>query len=525
MKFKFLSTVVITALAFCLFLSCGGDNSTNSNQQGATEINAYVVTLPELSQPDEAPYVITTDSTVEIGRYICQSESYSGRPGFSTMIFSRTNSDILYPGALLDGASVNDGSYTLCNLERAPITLTVNLQSLSGNISKTIENPAYSTIQSGIHEILSQEIVGDAGAEMTWEVESIYSETHLKAALGLNIEVAKVFGVKGDFSFEGSVKYQRVIAKYTQKYYDVIIDQPTDPSKFLDLSNTTIEEVKAKMGDVSPMYIASVSYGRFALFYFQSEDLSFDLKAAVEAFVDIPVEGVPVEIGGSGSFEFGSVFKHTSCKAYILGGSGADASAAVTSSDKFLEYLQKGGKYSKDSPGKPISFNLRYLSNNKPVKLIVATNYEKTTCSKVANKYRIKFKDFKVTKNTFLAATWIDLYGKVNLVAGGQGDPTGGGTAFTGGFGQKVHINTPLLIGNSVDVEFKTLSYSDRQHAYIEIDISTLKANNIDYFTPNKKRIYLHELVIGQDFTFVFKTKSLVSWHTVTLTYDVEELE
>ncbi len=40
------------------------------------------------------------------------------------MLFAQTYKDALYPGALLNGQSVIDRTYKLCNLPRKPITIT-----------------------------------------------------------------------------------------------------------------------------------------------------------------------------------------------------------------------------------------------------------------------------------------------------------------------------------------------------------------------------------------------------------------
>ena len=151
----------------------------------SADINTYVKSLHHLEQPTETDFIVVQPATdKEIDGYLCKTETYKGSPGFSTFMFTRNNVDVMYPGSLLNGRSVMDKSYTPSSIIPASLTLTVNLQSIEGPISRTIQNPSFSTVQSTIHEILSQNITGDAGAEMSWSVDNIYSKEHLKAKMG-----------------------------------------------------------------------------------------------------------------------------------------------------------------------------------------------------------------------------------------------------------------------------------------------------------------------------------------------------
>lgn len=518
----YLSVILFGILIFHIVSSCSDDDNDPVDPIINEDLNSYVKTLQELNQPSPEPYTLSDVETVEVDNYVCQKEVYTGNPGFNEMLFSRTNLDVLYPGALLNGQSVNDGSYTLCNLARAPMTLTVNLQSLSGNIFKTIEKPSYSSIQSSIHEILSQEIVGDAGAEMNWSIEKISNEAHLKVELGVNCELKNVFKVGSDLQFGSGIKHQRVIAQYAQKYYDIIIDQPTKPCDFLDITNTSVDAVKNEMGSRSPMYISSVSYGRYALFYFESLDLETNLKSEVEASLPILVDGGNINVGAKRKLEALMSSGYVNCKAYILGGSGEDASQSLLNPDQFITFIQNGGKYSKDSPGKPISFTLRYLCNNKPVKIIKTTQYEEVTCSKASNKYRITLKSIKFISG----GAEIALKGPINVNYGGPGNPTGGGNLFNESW-FSIWLGISKDINKSVDVEFGTLTSEERQNAYIELDWKDLNCHSAFIpakFTPDSEKIYLNELVEQDDLTISILSKHLIG-QRVELTFSVEILD
>jgi len=470
-------------------------------------LNTRIQKLPEINQEKEEPYRLAGEpSKTRIDRYNCRTETVVGAPGFSEMMFKRTSTDVLYPGALLKGESIENGVYALSPLPRKPMILTVNLQSLQGSISTKVKNPAYSTIQSAIHDILSQEVVGDAGAEVSWEIMTVYSMTQLKAALGMNVSFVDIFGVGSDFKFEAGAKYQRVIARYCQKYFDVVVDQPPQPSDFIDFHKITAPSLEAALGDVSPAYVSAVNYGRMALFYFESTNLSFNLENAVRGAVNLACVDVPATVGAHSSASANAVFSNSTCKAYILGGSGSDAaSAAVNGIDDFQRYIANGGTYNRDSPGKPISFTLRYLSNNNPVRLIMASEYEKTTCFPVANTYRFTLERIGTSQVNALSPYGIFIVGPITVRGGGKGNPratNGKATLFhrPGTPGLYVAPNNPINVGNSVEIEFDPLSDADRERAWIEIDVNGLWYNwgFANYaFAPQVTKLYLNELKSG----------------------------
>jgi len=475
-------------------------NPAERIDDSARVVDSFFRQLPQMTQAKESRYTETESIESADGDYDCRTKTYVGSPGFSQMIFTRTNVDALYPGALLSGESVLDGSYALSAIPRAPVTLTVDLHNLPGEMSRTIDNPAFSTIQKAVHEILAQELDGDVGAEVTWEVMTIYSETQLKAALGMNFDIVDLLGAGADFRFETEAKYQRVIARFCQKYYDIIVDQPTRPSQFIDLAQVDMDDLQETVGDVSPVYISSVSYGRMALFYFESTDLSIDLESAVRASVNIAELGVPGTLSAERRLEIRSALAASSCKAYILGGSANDAvGAAFHGLDGLEKYILDGGTYSPNSPGKPMSFTLKYLSNSKPLRVIQAAEYTKTECYPRAPTYRFTLNEIETSMVDWYSPYGIFIVGAVTVRGRGEGNPEGGASLFLNPSTPGIYLDPakPIKVDQWVDITFGPLTEAERKAAWIEIDVSTLWYNwgFTNYtFSPTSQKIYLNDL-------------------------------
>jgi thiol-activated cytolysin len=510
-------TVFTMIVAFCLF-SCGGGGSGGDGplpiiQDG--NVDEYIQSLSEIDQPEKSPYEI---DEVEEGismekedvEYVCSSTTYSGFPEFGKFMLSKTNVDVLYPGALLEGQSIVDKTYVPSSIKPGPLTLTVNLQSLGGNeISKTIENPSYSTVQTAIHEILGQEIIGDPGAEMSWVVQKVYSKAHLQASLELDVDVAEVFSVGGDAGLGFSASSNCATIQYNQKYFDIIIDVPLSPDEYID-PELDYETIKNTFYDISPVYVSSVSYGRMVLFYFESTDLSLDLKAALNGAIKLPVNGVPIKGDASAKIEAGFSEGSLTCKAFILGGSGEAASQSITDLDALLSFIQTGGRYSKESPGKPISYTLRYLSNNNPVKIVNFTEYDETKCSKAYNNYRIKMVSFEMDELAyFFLRETVDLYGTISVTVSDMGSVDGDGILWSMRRAEDSYPITNNIVkplSGEADVSFPELTSVDRTNQYIQLNtnISTEYAwIGWEALKPNFHRFYLDDLPEGEDSVYI----------------------
>ncbi len=480
------------------------------------DINTYVRSLHHLEQLEESDFNVVQKTTdKEIDGYLCKSETYKGLPGFSTFMFTKNNADIMYPGALLNGRSVKDKSYTPSNIIPGPLTLTVNLQSIEGPISRTIQNPSFSTVQSAIHETLSQKITGDAGAEMSWSVDNIYSKEQLKAKMGMDFKVGDIAGGSASLGMDFTANTKKAIIQFNQKYYDIVVDVPRSPADYIN-SGANLDTVKEAFKDISPMYVSSVSYGRYILFSFETSDLSFNLEQELKAALTVPVEGVPVKAGMNTKIDAGFKNGSLKSKAYILGGAGGAASKAINSLDALITFIKEGGEYSKDSPGKPISYNLRYLSDNYPVQVINATEYIKNECFRIYNTYRVSAVSFDLKRIQASAFEQIDLYGW--LIAEGSRGAQGGGTLWS-----KKYLSTyPIIVGNtqnintSVDVNFGDLKSEKRSEAYIDIAmlINAKVLGIFEEFNPRTMRIYLRDLTEGEH-TESIKTQ----WHELIITY------
>ena len=313
-------------------------------------MDQYIRSLGQLEQPAVSGYEVVSKEDRTIAGYECKAETYKGFPGFNEFLFSRSNVDVMYPGALLSGKSVRNKTYALSAVRPGPRTITVNLPGSAAQISARVEKPSFSTVQTAVNRLLAQQNEADVGAEISWSIQNIYSKAHLKASLGIDANVEQFLKAKENFGMDFSADLKYAILKFNQKYFDVVVDSPRRPSDYIAEDFDTAE-VHTGFEESSPIYVASVSYGRYVLFVFESADLSIDLEKEISASLSLPVEGVKLGVGGSGKLDAGFKAGTLRTRGYILGGSAEEAAKSVSSMEGVVNFINSGGRFSKGVPG------------------------------------------------------------------------------------------------------------------------------------------------------------------------------
>ncbi len=324
-------------------------------------LNEYLKTLSPISgeMPAEKAPTITATEIDTATEYIYRTDYYEAAAGFDEQIVLNPQTDVIYPGALIKGESILDGTYTLIPAKRKPITISTSLT--GGNVtSVVVEDPKLSTVREAVNTLMKQ-TYDVPPANMGFTIEQAYSEQQLDLSLRTSY---KGFGlnIKGGFDFSNKNIKTRLVAKFIQNYYTLDMDLPKQPS---DLFEEDVDQ--ALFGTLMPMYVSTVTFGRMALFTIESE-LS---ETEVKAYLNASYAGV----NASSSSEFDAFKLKSTMKVYILGGSGTAAGAAINGFSDFKNYIQSGGNFSKTSPGAPISYKLRYIRDNSIGKIVFAASY------------------------------------------------------------------------------------------------------------------------------------------------------
>lgn len=324
------------------------------------ELNDLLHSLPPISTILPTEKSAQVDSTVRdtTDEYIFKIDYYSAAAGYDEQIVLNPQTDVIYPGALIKGESILDGSYVPIQANRKPVTISTSLTGGS-KVSVVVDDPKLSTVREAVNSLMSQ-TYDVPPANMGFTIEQAYSETQLK--MSLRASYSGVVDVSGGFDYSNKKIQTRLIAKFIQSYYTLDMDLPSKPS---DLFDGEVNETL--FGTYMPMYVSSVTYGRMALFTIESE--------LEETQVKTFLQGSYASVDAESSTDFDELIASSTMKVYIFGGSGAEAGLSVDGFEAFKQYIKSGGNFSKDSPGAPISYKLRYIRDNTIGKMVFAASY------------------------------------------------------------------------------------------------------------------------------------------------------
>ena len=406
---KFAISFILSLLFLLFCASCSEDSPTTvDTEKNAADIQEYISKLNYNSEQllnvqstggeDSAKEVLDdTSTTITEGNFttICRQTKYSLKKNFDQVAILRPTNGIVWAGALVKGnESLMDGVPEPIGIERAPITLSVNLPGMGSNGIRTITNPAASSVQSAIDSSLewwNNNAYVDGyvnAANSSFHLGTSYSSKQLSLDVDLNAEWASG-SVSTQFNYFSSEKKRVVMAVFKQAFYDVIFDTPTSPEKVFN-ENTSLDKVKNIINDAAaPAYIKSVTYGRIIMFRMESTSSykSADLEAAFRYAAGFSVDG-------NLKTTYEEILTESSIDLVTIGGNAAVATEPISSTggnassilDKVRGIISgENAVYSKDNPGVPIAYSVFYLKDNSLAKLGYTTEYTANECVTTQN--------------------------------------------------------------------------------------------------------------------------------------------
>lgn len=344
------------------------------NTDNTTEINKaiYDLTHPQQPQIINTPQKIGRQEIEIIDGQRCTVQRFEWAPGHSESILLDPQSDVIWPGSVLRGNGITDGSYAKIAGKRKNLTISTSKENI-GKVSTSIEDPKLSTVRQGISELLAQEITGDINANMTFSQTEIHSKEHLKLAIEGNYD-GVVTDITAKFNFNDNRQKSRYIVKFMQIYYTLDVDIPSSPSDWYS-------DVPRGMEEFTPVYISSVKYGRMAMLIFESTAESTELEAAIKASFNGAVASGSLNIDA----EYNETWNQTKFDGIVVGGDSESGGNLIDGIDSFNNWVKKGTKYTANSAAAPLSYTLRFLDDNSIAKIILSGEYYVRDCNKVFN--------------------------------------------------------------------------------------------------------------------------------------------
>lgn len=400
-EMNFIKSGVIFLLIISLYSSCTKDPvSPTLSEDEKASINDYIQKLsydPETmlnyqntnggSSSSEVTSSDTSTSNSSNDQVTCISTTYSLRENFENIAILRPTSGVIWPGALVKGnQSMMDGLPDPITLSRAPVTFKIDLPGIGESGVQTVENPTNSNIQAAIDKSLEwwnanayQEGYVNS-ASSSYKVKKAYSSKQIALEVGLSAQWA-TGDVSAQFNYQSSEEKTVIMAVYKQAFYTITMDSPKSPDAVFG-KDVTLEQVKSAMNNAAPpAYVQSVTYGRIIMFRMETsyKASSYEIESAFKYAAGISVDG-------SLEAEYKEILKNSSVELIVLGGNAAVSSSAISakSANDLVPIIEgDNAVYSRNNPGVPVSYTIRYLKDNSLAKLGYFTEYTATECSSI----------------------------------------------------------------------------------------------------------------------------------------------
>ncbi|MCB9683004.1 MAG: thiol-activated cytolysin family protein [Alphaproteobacteria bacterium] len=326
--------------------------------------------------PEDRTDITTTNAEEEEDeegeRYVCVDREYSIERAPLDYATFDPSAEVIYPGSLLQGATLADATPEPIAVERAPGTVSIDLVNGSRGVSADVDQVTYSAIQGALNEILANNN-GQGAARFTLESSEVQSREQLALALGVNVSTL-AGEVDADLAFSSDTSLNRWVVKLTQSYYTMTYDLPTSLDDVFAPS-VSPKDLERYVGPGNPAaYVSSVTYGRVFYLLVETTASRKDLEASISASYSAAVVGGELDASAT----YVTDLANAKVKVFALGGDPSLALATFSGSfEAVRDFLTEGGDI---TTGKPLSYKLRSVVDNRTVYVKVATEYTVREC-------------------------------------------------------------------------------------------------------------------------------------------------
>lgn len=396
------------SLILVICFSCGKDDNIEEQMEiAAEEINDAIGNLTY--DPDALLGVVETgggnslrtagdpnkDSDTENNVTLsCTTTPYNLKTNFEEIAILKPNTGIIWPGALVKiDESLRRGLPTPVTMDRAPMTLRVDLPGIGVNGNVLAEEPDFNNVDAGIDVALEwwnanayqEGYVNEASSYS--EATTSYSSKQVSMDLGVNVEWASS-DISSQLSYESTSTNRVANMVFKQVFYTVSMITPKNPSDVFGESVSAEQIESTFTSNTPPGYIQSVSYGRIIMFRMETsyEATDSELKAAFNY-----AAGKSASVSGDSELKSKEILASSNITSIVIGGNaevGAEAVSATNFGDLAKIIQGENAVYSRNNPGAPISYTVRYLKDNTIAKMGYTTDYEAEFCSSSGKTHR-----------------------------------------------------------------------------------------------------------------------------------------
>jgi len=400
-RFKImLPAVAVMAL---LLAACSKDTPTApSGPNNTASFQNVISSAGPFETPVPSTDTLDVDSSIQavVGSedYFCTRKTVSASETPGEFPLFDPNADIIYPGNLLQGASLENATPDPIPVKRGPGTVVMVIDNGADSVSRTIPEMSLSGVFNAKNQIISEN-PGILPARFAFSFEQVYSREQL--ALALDVSFQNLYAdVSSSLSFSSDKEYNRFMVKLDQSYFTIAYQLPTSIAEIFDQSVSPQQLAQYIEPGNPAAFIGSVTYGRKFYLLIESTSSRTEMDASINASFGAAVTQGTIGAG----VKYVSQLENVRIKAYALGGEQGAALGAITSNfDSLKSFLARGGDI---RTGVALSYVVRSLAQpDKIVKVKVATEYDIVNCVPVGESVENPIVWYRADKGVTTATT------------------------------------------------------------------------------------------------------------------------
>lgn len=319
----------------------------------------------------------------------CRNIDYNLRTNFQDVVMFDPTIGVIYPGALVIGnREMLDGAPQPLQIPRAPTQIRVDLPGIGANGNIQVDDPNYQNTQAKIDEVLeywNAEVAPQGYAidsDTYFEKTTAYSREQMSLELGVSAEWAGGSSFDSQFDYTKTTEKRVATLLYRQVYYDVVMETPDSPAAVFGNSVNSATVQSLISDENPPAYVSSVQYGRIIMIRMETTDTRTEVNLEAVLEYATKAKSATAEVNAT----YDQVISKSTFNVVTVGGNAQTATEVITGSsveegEGGLNYvISEGALYSRENPGAPIAYTVKYLKDNRIAKMGYNTDYRVESC-------------------------------------------------------------------------------------------------------------------------------------------------
>lgn len=285
-------------------------------------------------------------------------------------VVDERNKNAVYPGSIIKGNSIENFSLVPILGYSRPITVSVSIPTSPNRVSKTIAMPSATAMYQTVRAALTNEFAGSAGfSRLNYEMKAFSYYQEMKQVYGYNSRAFTFFVTNKTNASSDLAKTEKktaIMVKFLQQHFTVDMDIPEEGQLIDRNADPSVFE------GYQPYYISSVTYGRLGIMTIESNEEQYKVESAYrKAFSFLGI------VNGSNTLtsEETAILEAAEVKVSMAGVPGEEAVQTIRGLSGLSALLGKGLTYNAQTPGVPIVFKMRYVSNDANFEAPFEVNY------------------------------------------------------------------------------------------------------------------------------------------------------